>query len=370
MPCIQCGRGRWQILKHGASDRPICRACSSSNRMKNPIYKEKILAGSKRRWARLDERERISKMMSGENSHFYGKTWTKEMRKLLSRPRVKVNIGHSQEWGYIIGLVLGDGCVRQKSNGNYEVVVASSRPEIVDLFYESVLRLGLHCIYGIRPVKAAGFSKSVGICYDATVSSKKLYLYLRPYKYDDFHFTIPDIVYRYKEMACGFLQGFFDAEGGVYLVKNSLVNRGNIQCWSKHLDNLIQVKRLLAVLGIESYVHEEKKKSISTRLSISDFANRILFRELVGFRIKRKQERLDSMKQSTRHQSYTAEQYHKAIELREQGCTAYEIQSQTRVNHNTAIGWYWAKDKGRLPRTLRQQLTHARNTEKLETFLS
>lgn len=369
MPCTQCGKGRWQVLRHSVTNRPICRACSSSNRMKNPDYKEKILAGLRRRWARIGEKERMSQMMSGKNNHFYGKKWTEEMRFLLSKPKIKVNIGHTKEWGYIIGLVLGDGCVRYKKNGNYEIVVASTKPEIVDIFYECALKLKLHCIYSIRQQKARGFKKVDGIRYDATVLSKKLYLYLRPYKYKDFRFTIPDIIYRHKDMASGFLQGFFDADGGVYLTKNSYTYKGNIQCWSKHVENLTQVKELLETLGILSYVHKEKKKQTSARLTISDYANRILFRELVGFRIKRKQERLDSMKAISKRKSYTIEQYSKVIELRERGFTAYEIQEQTGVNHNTAVGWYWAVANNRLPRTIRQQITHIKNDKELEMQL-
>lgn len=370
--CVQCGKGRWQAYRSKGTNRSLCSVCAAKKRMENPSFKEKILAGSRRRWGKLGEREKQSEIMQGENNPFYGNKHSSKALEKMSKPKVEVSIGHTREWGYLIGLVLGDGCIVKTNNGNYKTTVSSTMPEIVDIFYDCVRNLGLHCGYEIATIKPEWSAKSkiksnATIRYTATLLSKKVYCWIRPYKYEDYHFTVPDMVFNHKDMASGFLQGFFDAEGGVYLAKES--NSVNIQCWSKHIDNLLQVKELLKVLGIEAYVHSEKKQSISARLCISDYNNRLLFRELVGFRIERKQERLSNMKQLP-NKLYSIEQYQKAMELREKGFTCYEIQEQTGVNHNTVAGWYCFRKNGRLPRVLRQNETHAKNNVELEELVS
>lgn len=354
--CVQCGKERWQEYRSKGSNRPLCSVCAGKKKMESPSFKEKILAGSRKRWDRPGEHERMSESMQGEKNHFYGKAHSPEALETMSKPRVNVNIGHNREWGYLVGLVLGDGWISQGKK-SYKIGVSSTRAEIVDKYYDCCCKLGIHC--------SRYFPNGHHV---AEVVSKKLYLYLRPYKYADFHFTIPEMVYKHKEMSRGFLRGFFDAEGGVYPSKDSQTGV-SIECWSKHIDNLIQVKELLGMLGIESHLHPEKKKQISARLFISDYKNRVLFRDLVGFKIIRKHQRLLNMKPPI-GQDYTIEQYNQAMDLRGRGFTCYEIQKLTGVNHNTVAGWYCFKSNGRLPRILRQQIIHTKNKKELNDIVT
>lgn len=225
--------------------------------------------------------------------------------------------------------------------GIYRVSVSSTRPEIVDKFYECVQKLGLHCGYELQHLTEEKKAKMIArtdsdIVYRATLQSKRVWRWMRPYKYDDFHFTIPDIVFTHKEMAKGFLQGFFDAEGGVYPANKS--NSVNIQCWSKHISNLEQVQRLLAVIGIKSYAYEEHKKSTSARLTISDYDNRMRFRELVGFRIKRKMDRLNEVREPLKVK-HSQEIKELAESLIKEGKSGREIADITKVNIATIGVW-------------------------------
>lgn len=340
--CIGCGKGRW-VTKHDAKTKLRCQSCATKNGWKNPIIRENRTLGLIQSWEGADARRELFRTKySGVNSKNYGKHHTKESIEKMAVPAFKVNILPTREWGYFIGVTLGDGCVTRGSAGNYKIIAASSRPEIVDLFYESAKRLGLHCLYGIRKSKAKGYSKVDGIRYDATVLSMDLYYQLRPCKQDDFTFYVPQIIYSNNEMISGFLQGFFDAEGGVY--KSSTSKNGyNISCWSKHIENLMQVKTLLKMLGIESYLHRDDRKSrntVSSRLTLSDYGNRMLFKEFVGFRIKRKQDRLDNMQKPVcAKYHYTDEQYNRVLELRLKGLKYEEIVKETGVKYSTLARW-------------------------------
>lgn len=330
--CIQCGLGRWQALSHGKSNRPICRKCSTTNNWKNPEIKEKRVQGLIKAWEK-PEMEKVKKLrsesMSGNRNPFYGKKPSQKVIDALSKPRVNINVTHSKDWGYFIGLVLGDGCI-VKTKKNYKVVVGSTRPELIDVFYECCNNLKVHCIKCDRPYRDHHE-------YDAEVVSKKLYLWLNPYKDSDFHFTIPEMVYRHTNMLRGFLQGFFDAEGGVYKHRET-VNAFSIECWSKHIENLAQVKELLDILGIRSYLHKEKKKNITSRLFICNYQDRVKFKELVGFRIKRKQDVLDSMEEP-KYKCHSLDKYKIALLLRQKGLTYKEISERINVARDTITGW-------------------------------
>lgn len=338
--CVQCGKGRWQVYRTKGTNRPLCCVCAGKKRMENPIFKEKILAGSRRRWAVPGARGEMRKMMSGGNNHFYGKKHTEETREILSRPRVKVNIGHTREWGYLIGVVLGDGCISRTNGGNYKVTVSSTIPEIVDIFYDCVRKLGLHCGYEITTIKPELRAKSkiksdATIRYTATLLSKKVYCWLRPYKYEDYHFTVPDIVYRHKDMLCGFLKGFFDAEGGIYPTGSN--NGYSIECYSKHKSNLEQVKRCLDILGIESYIQVRTDKYLS-RLIIANYKDRLFFKDLIGFKIERKADRLNKMGKP-RNNTYSQETHEYAEKLISEGVESREIAKLTNVNIQTIGVW-------------------------------
>ena len=342
MACIDCGKGRWQG-KNDAETKLRCNSCATKNGWMNPVIRENRTLGLIQSWEGDDARRELFRTKySGVNSKIYGRKHTKESIEKMAVPAFKVDILPTKEWGYFIGVTLGDGCVTKGSHGNYKIIVSSSRPEIVDKFYECANKLGLHCGYEIQNRHPAGFIKIPFIRYAAVVLSMDLYQQLRPCKQDDFNFFVPKVIYSNNEMISGFLQGFFDAEGGAYK-NNKNVSGYNIKCWSKHIENLIQIKNLLKMLGIESYLHNEnreKRKVICAAITISDYKNRMLFKDLVGFRIKRKQDKLNSMQNPTGAMyHYTDEQYNRVLELRLKGLKYTEIEKETGVKYTTLSRW-------------------------------
>jgi hypothetical protein len=358
--CGDCGKGRWQFK---TCNKKYCRSCALKREFaNNPNHKKAILLGSKKRWDRDGERERMSNNMMGEKNHFYGKTHTKRVLAIISKSRTKIHVKPTSDWGYLIGIVLGDGWLKARK-GSYIVGVSSSRPEIVKKFHEVCNSLNIHSGY----YNIICNNKNV---YCSEVCSKELYKYLRPCKSADFHFTVPKIIYKNKSMMYGFLRGFFDAEGGVYknIGRNTTMN---IACWSKHISSLVQIRDLLKIGGIQSYLHKENKKNqISARLNISDYENRLLFRNLVGFRIYRKQRKLDNMEKPF-GERYTKEQYEWAMELR---CNSYqysEIQKITGVNKNTVAVWCHKKNNNmtNLIRAERQNSKIIENDKELSLLI-
>ncbi|HUC79068.1 MAG TPA: hypothetical protein VMQ58_02395, partial [Candidatus Saccharimonadales bacterium] len=179
--CIDCGKGRWQTLTYGVSTVHRCRSCNTTHNWKNPIMRENRTFGILKSWEGDDARRELFRTKySGENSKNFGRKHTKESIEKMAVPAFKVEISPTREWGYFIGVVLGDGCVTNGTKGNYKIIVSSSRPEIVDLFYESANKLGLHCGYEIQNKPPAGFSKVPFIRYAAVVLSMDLYQQLRP----------------------------------------------------------------------------------------------------------------------------------------------------------------------------------------------
>jgi hypothetical protein len=336
--CNECGSGFWRKC---VNDKILCKSCRIKLSWQNKDIRNSRVIGLQKSWDNNPELKKVfSAKYSGEGNPFYNKKHSDKSIELMSKPRTKIDIQPTHEWGYLIGLVLGDGCVYLGSHHNYKITVGSSRPEIVDKFYESANKLGLHCCYEMTDRKAEGFSKIDYIRYTAVILSKSLYLYLKPCKKPDFHFHIPDIVYKNKDIISGCLQGFYDAEGGVY--KNSSVNAYSIESWSKHVSNLEQIQNLFDIIGIKSHLLKENKKQLSSRLTITDYDNRIRFKELVGFRIKRKQDILDSMKQ-TLSKIHSIGKYNEALLLRENGYMYKDIAKITGIPRDTITGWCLGK---------------------------
>ena len=288
--CVDCGKCRWVNIVKGQPERIRCKVCGARHGFSD-THKAAILAGSRRRWAAPGAKEKASQRMSGNRNPFYGKKHPPELIDWIARQKeLEIEVKPTQEWGYFIGITLGDGCVSRTNGGNYRISVASNRSEIVDKFYECVNSLGVHCGYEIGRIKPHinSFSnyKSEGVRYCAVLQSKRIYEFMRPLKLPDYHFVVPEIIYRHRDMLTGFLSGYFDAEGSVFKRK--------IECFSKHKDNLEQIKMGLEVLGINSHIYVRSDRFASS-LVILRHNDRLIFKELIPLRIKRKQDKLEAM---------------------------------------------------------------------------
>ena len=195
------------------------------------------------------------------------------MKEVLVKP--------TWEWGWFAGALIGDGALihHKRSRSRYISLSSTVRDGIVAQFFESGKRLNLNPIW-----LEYWQSKRKNIrAYRVIIYSKILYEFFRPYKLDDFRFDVPPFIYQTEDALRGFLQGFFDAEGTVYL--NDRERKYAIQASSKHKESLKKIKECLKLLDINSTI---RSTGTFFTLAINNYLDRKLFSELVSFRLDKK----------------------------------------------------------------------------------
>lgn len=278
----------------------------------------------------------------------------------IGRVPRQVTVKPTAEWGYLVGIVLGDGWLFASSSRNYKIGVSSTKTEIVQLFKESAGRLGFN-VCELKPrLRERTFPSGVimkNMEYSAVVNSKELYAFLRPLKQPDFRFITPSFIYESSDALIGFLQGFFDAEGSVTRRGNSL----QVSASSKHKRNLLQIWKCLAILSISARVYRPSSHSQSY-LYLSSYESR-KFRAIVGFRMERKQQILQrKIDPSTDHFKYSPEIYEKAFLLRNGGLSYRVIGKKLQIPSCVIFSWI----KGtRVPKQVQIQMMEKALKERL-----
>ena len=187
-----------------------------------------------------------------------------------------------------MGVILGDGYIWRMQSGGYVIGLDTPEEYYADLFADTLAKRfpGLWVRkYFRRRNRLRNGKEFVEEVYTVRAVSRFLYDFLRPHKQHDFHWTIPSSIRKSRACIRGFLQGIFDAEGGV----QTSVPR--ICLTSKHWRNLSPVRGLLREFGIESRLYRDRNCS---RLFISRRKNMVLFGDEIGFRLPRKQQLLVS----------------------------------------------------------------------------
>jgi DNA-binding transcriptional regulator WhiA len=292
---------------------------------------------------KISEQAISSGRNKGVNNPFYGKKHTLETmtkialvknlnpKNILKRAiENNIKIEPTKDWGYFIGIVLGDGWVNKKG---YSIEVGSTVPEIVDAFRDVCKLLNLPFKYVARNCKVRPKNKR-GITIRCTVVSKKINGFLRNYKKPDFHWEIPQMVIENEDMLTGFMQGIFDAEGGVYLYKKGMCT---IELSSKHESNLKQVQKYLyKEYYISSSIIDSQTRT-AAKLCINEYTNRNEFKEQIGFRLKRKQDKLDCM--TRKRKIYSTKTYLYVLMLLDRGFSTKEIIKRAKVEKHIIYAW-------------------------------
>ena len=93
-----------------------------------------------------------------------------------------------------------------------------------------------------------------------------------------------------KESQIAFLQGYFDTDGTVEK------NKGGVSCCSVSKKLMLEIQLMLLNFGIVARLRKKKTKSKFGKVYMLDMYSKdaLLFKELIGFRLKRKQHILDS----------------------------------------------------------------------------
>jgi len=195
----------------------------------------------------------------------------------------RYDLSPDADLGWLVGVILGDGYIWRMQSGGYVIGMDTPEAAYARLFARTLKRRfpGLWVRqYFRRRNRVLNGRKFVEKAHSVRAVSKFLYDFLRPHKRPDFHWTIPSSILKSRPCVRGFLQGIYDAEGGVQ-------KSGPLICLtSKHRRNLSPVRDLLLGYGIESRFYRDYT---CYRLLISRKKNLFLFRDRIGFRLPRKQ---------------------------------------------------------------------------------
>lgn len=229
---------------------------------------------------------RISKMLGipegTVNSWLYmGKNPTNKLNSFDSTP--------SPELSYVVGAVLGDGCLFY-SRGYWIQLVVKDR-EFVDYFSQCLAKLLKR--KEAYPLFERNDNNGQSKMYGVRVASKLFWSWLKEWE------VHKNVIESNPE---SFLRGLYDSEGSIckYREKEHLA----IILANTKRELLELAKNLLKKLGIDSRIYaindRRKNHKICYRLVITSKDNLLLFYDKVGFTIKRKQQRLENLARTIR----------------------------------------------------------------------
>jgi len=248
----------------------------------------------------IDEIERMYGVTLSKSHISY---WTREIHEPSNVRRYIPSIDYlrpSEELAYVIGVVAGDGYAfqkRRRHKGYHRAIIGVKVKdwEFAEKFAECIGK-----VLGREPPKPR-FIKRDGI-FEVRVDSKTLYELLK--KPTDIN-RIRQYVEHCTRCICAFLRGFFDSEATI----KSIHGNGDIGVFNTDKSLLEYVKDLLNRLGIKTTgpkLHVRAGTPIKIlRTGKTYFAkkdcyylyvlaeSRLRFYQLIGFTIKRKQQRLE-----------------------------------------------------------------------------
>ena len=195
----------------------------------------------------------------------------------------------TEDLGYILGVVYGDGHVSVKQR---RVMLGVTDKEFAEKFKETIERWsGFKARFLTKIQKPDIYIKSRKLIYLTYIDSKEAAIFLK-------NFDRNILLDSTTKIKSAFLRGFFDSEGHVsnYPISKSRVIKG----FNTNYDLIILVQNLLISLSIYPTIYTTKTCGIKSGdigkpyyvLSICKKESIINFYSLIGFNINRKQERL------------------------------------------------------------------------------
>jgi len=189
--------------------------------------------------------------------------------------KIKDNIEKDSQFFYTLGAFKGDG--------HYNLERNRIQISVTDLdFLEEIKR--------IFNVLSPETKMEIKVSKEETKTTKRLYrLYL--YSTDFFNKGLHKLIPQTMQEKIFYLKGLYDAEGSVYVTKNKLT----ITLSQKNIDDLNLWKSWLNELDIQTSIGIYTTRHIHNCgvIRILGDASKINFNNLIGFRIKRKQDRLE-----------------------------------------------------------------------------
>jgi intein/homing endonuclease len=222
--------------------------------------------------------------------------------KVNQHPRIKsINLVENEELYYLLGLILGDGCIRSKRD--HMVSITSADPEIIEFVTRKLKE--------ICPENSIVISRKLGNqATDVRVYHKTLVEFLNYVGFNSKDYAhekrVPEKIKGAKKAyICAFLSGLYDTDGTLkYHIALNKTNSKKIHISLCSASKILirDVQSLLLNLGILSkrkLVHTGRKgykimgKICNTHdaytLLFGNYENAKIFNDNIGFRLSRKQ---------------------------------------------------------------------------------
>ena len=227
--------------------------------------------------------------------------YTKKFGIVNTRRRYNYpNLEPNGDLSYVIGVLKGDGCVYSTiKDYNYAMCLTAIDKDFVEEFSRRLANtMNKNDPYAINFREKRGQWITIA-------RSKELYNYYVNNEY------IPCI----EQYPAKFLKGFFDSEGSIHSSQtNGWAKQWAIECTNNDVELLDIVERLMLKIGIESTRVLSSKKGTPVPFEgqrmcykTKDVFKLIIpsrhhhkFARLIGFTIKRKQDRLDELISTTK----------------------------------------------------------------------
>lgn len=199
----------------------------------------------------------------------------------------------SEDLAYILGVVYGDGHVSIKQR---RVILSAIDEDFVLTFKNTLEKWSkFKARFFTRNLKKYPYIKNRKIQYVSYIDSKEAAIFLKGFD-KNILLNSKNIIKR------AFLRGFFDSEGTVLkLSKNNKINLG-LACFNTNYNLIILIKHILDSLFIKSNIHYNIITSISGTKTNKPYYSLWIYQKesilkyysLIGFNIKRKQQRLEN----------------------------------------------------------------------------
>lgn len=254
--------------------------------------KEEIIAELKRLYeknggfsVKIARLEGIKGLVEACKRHFGG------FNKALIVAGIPTNYGEvpipdiNPEFAYLVGLVMGDGCVYGR---HVNLGIVKEDGELVESFSRICKQL-FRREPSVKEVEKFKIKNGKIHKHKPQLLARLGSVHVSSWLVANFKpsgkWVIPRLILDAPlEIQAGLLRGFFDAEGGV--------SKAVVAATQKNGEILKQMQKMLRNFGIKSKVRPQTKRKKYFRLAIYGLSNLEKFHNLVGFGLARKQKKL------------------------------------------------------------------------------
>lgn len=285
----------------------------------------------KKRWPEILKKANENRLKSKRFWESRKKVAEKITKKLPEDAKIP-----SRELGYVLGAIYGDGYL-----GKYSIKLKVKDSDFAETFAKNILKWSGHTssirkdkfgLYIVRfhSIRGCEFLSSIKMIDIKNWKTGNKISFLRGLF--DSEGCAPDATKRAKSII------LYNSNKKIISLTSFLLNELNI----KH--SITSRKPSKGKIGRWDFI---RKKNYC--ISITNYENKKKFYRIIGFSIKRKQDRLAYLEEPPNNNFVTKEAILKMIELKSQGCSYNEISNEFNVSESTVFYHINKKVNGVLP---------------------